>query len=235
MSNTSTAALVASADGLPGTLKVRVAGGSFFYIGVNNVIPTTVVAVTKNTTNYIVLTPSTGVISSNTSGFTSVIFPIAVVVTVNSDIKTITDARPDFLIGTSLTATTLTVAELLALPTPVILIPTAGPNTVIVPQMIFMQYKHNTTAYTIANADNMFTFQWATGQSADVSIYATGLVDQSANAIAYTSATDIGTPALATQAVNSSFEVILTGTTPALTLGNGSVAITTAYYVVQTV
>ena len=117
----------------------------------------------------------------------------------------------------------------------VILIPTAGPNTVIVPQLIFMQYKYNTTAYTIANADNAFSFQWATGQSADVSIYATGLVDQSANAIAYTSATDIGTPALATQAVNSSFEVILTGTSPALTLGNGSVAITTAYYVVQTV
>lgn len=102
MSNISTNALAPSiaATGL----KVNVEAGSYYYNGVLTIVPATTVTLADNNTNYVVLTPSTGVLSSNTSGFTSVLFPIAKVVTKAKVITSLIDSRPDFLIGTSLSA-----------------------------------------------------------------------------------------------------------------------------------
>jgi hypothetical protein len=64
--------------------------------------PQTVLTLTGSATNYIFVTTATGVIGSNTTGFTSAQFPIAIVTTgllggVQSVIQ-ISDARPDFTI-----------------------------------------------------------------------------------------------------------------------------------------
>jgi len=91
-------------------LTVNVEGGSFYYNGVLSIVTATNISLTKNTTNYIVLTPSTGVISANTSGFTSILFPIAVIKTNVNVITSLVDSRPDYLINTA-SGSVITVAS----------------------------------------------------------------------------------------------------------------------------
>ena len=100
MSNISTNALSVKA-GKPG-LFVQVEGGSLLYNAVVTQIAEVDLALTANTTNYVFVTASTVVIGSNTSGFTTAQLPLATVVTKNSGVYTITDKRPDFLIGNGL-------------------------------------------------------------------------------------------------------------------------------------
>jgi hypothetical protein len=85
-------------------LNVKVIGGVIYVHGTAGTIvaPNTVLTLTGSATNYVFLTTATGVIGSNTTGFTSAQFPIAIVTTgllggVQSVIQ-ITDARPDFTV-----------------------------------------------------------------------------------------------------------------------------------------
>lgn len=62
----------------------------------DNVVNSTAAAtilLTNSTTNYIELTPSTGVVSKNTSGFTSGLIPLFTVVTAGGTIGAVTDKR----------------------------------------------------------------------------------------------------------------------------------------------
>ena len=84
--------------------RVGLQGGTIFVHGTAGTLlaPETPLTLTGSATNYVFVTTATGVISSNTTGFTSAQFPVAIVTTgllggVQSVI-TITDARPDFTV-----------------------------------------------------------------------------------------------------------------------------------------
>ena len=97
-----------------------------------------------------------------------------------------------------------------------------------VPQTMTLQYKYGGTAYTIGNADNRFQIEY-TGQSVNLlSALATGLVNQTADT---NTSSDLATgPFVPTaSSKNLGLEVKLAGTTPALTLGNGTVVLTLLY------
>ncbi len=67
--------------------------------------PTTIIgqsiALTANTTNYVYLNLTSGTIEVNTSGFTSGVYPIAVVTTLDSSLKTLMDSRTDVFSSSS--------------------------------------------------------------------------------------------------------------------------------------
>lgn len=136
----------------------------------------------------------------------------------------------------------LTTAQLLALQTtavPIVSAPvTTGlgnqvpPNGYLyVPTTINLAYKYGGTAFTIGNADNKLQVEY-TGKSVSlISMLATGLVDQTANTQATNFAAATGPIATLANSVNLGLEVKLTGTTPALTLGNGTVLLSLIYNV----
>lgn len=127
----------------------------------------------------------------------------------------------------------LTSANLLALPgTKIQLVTTPGSNLALVPNAMTLQYKFGGTAFTIANADNAFQVEY-TGQATNLlKANATGLVDQAVNTIISAWPTVTGTDITQTTEANLGLELTLVGTTPALTLGNGSVILTLRYWVV---
>lgn len=137
---------------------------------------------------------------------------------------------------------TLTSAQLLALnATPIQLLnaPPVPPKgfgsaTVLVPEVMYLQYIFGGTAYTLGNADNRFQVEY-TGKAVNlISSLATGLVDQAANSVNYVQPINpMNTAGALTQANTASLglEVKLAGTTPGLTLGNGTVTLTLLYYV----
>ena len=108
------------------------------------------------------------------------------------------------------------------------LVPPAG--YAYIPTSLRAEYVFKTTAYTIANADNALQIEYVGKTTALLSILATGLVDQTASTITLAPATPTPNLQIAvTDAANLGLEVKLAGTTPALTLGLGSLYLTLGY------
>jgi hypothetical protein len=124
----------------------------------------------------------------------------------------------------------LSSAQLLALQTTAIqLLNALGANWAYLPTSMSVQYKFNTTAYTIANADNRFQIEY-TGKSVNLlSTLATGLVDQVVNEVVTARPAVVGAIFAQTNMANLGLELKLAGTTPALTLGDGTVVVTLGY------
>lgn len=124
-------------------------------------------------------------------------------------------------------------AQLKALPgTPVVLLPAPGINQVIVVNSYIFQYRFVAPAYTLGNADNTFTLVYHGHPAQQIGSFvgvagAAGLVDQIVNGVLVGPG---ATPAVI-QANASGLSVDLTmgGTTPGLTLGNGSLVVTILY------
>jgi len=132
---------------------------------------------------------------------------------------------------------TLTSAQLLALNATAIQLANApgtppkgfGSSIVLLPTFLYLQYIYNSTAYTIGNADNRFQIEY-TGKAVNLlSGLATGLVDQAANTVEGTWSPVAGNIIAQANVANLGLEVKLVGTTPALTLGNGTVVLTMEY------
>jgi len=125
----------------------------------------------------------------------------------------------------------LSSTDLLALPTAKLIVAAPGSGKMILPVSLALQFKKNMTAYTIANADNAFEAVYHGDTTALLSILATGLVDQAANTVsakAFSSLAGLAQTKLAAIGI----DLILGGTTPGLTLGDGTVEATFAYQLV---
>lgn len=69
--------------------------------GITIISPFSIVFIAKNTTSYIFLNTTTGLLGVNTSGFATSNIPIAIVVSSDTKLLTLVDTRPDFTnIGT---------------------------------------------------------------------------------------------------------------------------------------
>lgn len=124
----------------------------------------------------------------------------------------------------------LTSAQLLAMQTTAIqLVPAPGPGRAVIPRKLVLIYRYGATAYTIGNADNTIRLEYVGKTTVLIAPAATGLVDQTANTVISQS------PAVALAAIaqsnmeNLGLEVKVVGTTPALTLGDGTVIATIIY------
>jgi hypothetical protein len=134
----------------------------------------------------------------------------------------------------------LSSAQLLALQsTAVTVVPAAsigGSGWQIYPTSIYAEYVYNSTAYTIGNADNAFSLEYVGKATSVGKMLCTGLVDQAATTLCGGSASILVGPNIAkTNVVNLGLEMKLTGTTPALTLGNGVVNFMIGYDLVTVV
>jgi hypothetical protein len=138
---------------------------------------------------------------------------------------------------TSLCATyQLSSAELKALQTTAILLAAApGAGFALMPKAMISQYKFLTTAYTLGNADNIFQIEYVGKTTNLLSQPAVGLVDQVVSEIANANKAVVGGIIAQTNRENLGLEVKLTGTTPALTLGLGSLVISLDYEVLKLV
>lgn len=129
---------------------------------------------------------------------------------------------------------TLTSAQLKALQTTAIqLAPNPGPGRMLVPLRLTLQHKFKTLAYTIGNADNAFQLEYVGQSTALLAPAATGLMDQSADTI-ITQAPAVALAAIA-RAVseNLGLELLLVGTTPALTGATAAgTMVATLYYAI---
>jgi len=128
---------------------------------------------------------------------------------------------------------TLTSAQLLALQTTAVQLVNApgtppkgfGSAIILVPTSMLLQYKFGGTAYTIAGTTPLFQVEY-TGQTTSlISASPTGLVDQAVNTLV-----NVGAPAAAgnlaqTVSAGLGLEIKLGGTTPSLTLGNGTLVV----------
>ena len=127
---------------------------------------------------------------------------------------------------------TLTSAQLKALQTTaVVIFPSPSTvqidgtvNIVLFPKRLSVEYKFLTTAYTLGNADNAFQLEYVGKAVALATVPAAGLVDQVANRFVTVGPVAVGNEAL-TACANLGFELKLVGTTPALTLGLGSLSV----------
>ena len=97
-------------------------------------------------------------------------------------------------------------------------------NLVLFPKRIAVEYKFVTTAYTLGNADNAIQVEYVGKAVALVTVPAAGLVDQVASRFVTVGPVAVGNEAL-TACANLGFELKLVGTTPALTLGDGTVSV----------
>ena len=131
-------------------------------------------------------------------------------------------------------AVTLTSAQLKALQTTAITIaPAPGTGYTIQPVSAFMEYIYNTTAYTLGNADNKITLEYSGKSTALIAVACAGLVDQTAStSIMNSPAVNLAALSNA-NSTNLGIEAKLTGTTPALTLGDGTVKVVLNYRVIQ--
>jgi hypothetical protein len=126
----------------------------------------------------------------------------------------------------------LTTAQLLALQTTAIVIE-PSPSTLavvgkvalwLVLERMSLEYIFNSTAFTIGNANNAFQIEYVGKTTALATANATGLVDQAASTCQSVAALNAG-PIANANCVNLGFEMKLVGTTPALTLGNGTLKV----------
>ena len=137
----------------------------------------------------------------------------------------------------------LTSAQLLALQTTAVTLVTAPISSALgnitppagyafIPLSLRAEYVFGGTAYTIGNADNAFQIEYVGKTTALLSMTVTGLVDQAVSTIAL-NATTVSTAKIAnTNVANLGLEVKLVGTTPALTLGNGTVHLALGYTII---
>ncbi len=106
-----------------------------------------------------------------------------------------------------------------------------GASKLIQAVSITFQYKYNTTAYTLGNVDNVFAVDYAglaLGSTNEAYSGAAGLVDQTANTIS--SNIFYAYPLAEADTANKDLVIGLGGTSPALTLGDGTVYVTVAYH-----
>jgi len=106
-----------------------------------------------------------------------------------------------------------------------------GASKLIQAVSVTLQYKYNTTAFTLGNADNVFAFDYAgltLGSTNEAYSAAADLVDQTANRIS--SNIFYAYPLAEADTANKDLVIGLGGTTPALTLGDGTVYVTVAYH-----
>jgi hypothetical protein len=124
----------------------------------------------------------------------------------------------------------LTSVNLLALQTTAVVIE-PSPSTVSVTgsvalvlqlERVSALYIAGTTPFTLGNANNAFQIEYVGKAVALATIPAAGLADQSVSTYVSVAPVAAGNLAL-TNVQNLGFEVKLVGTTPALTLGNGTV------------
>jgi hypothetical protein len=104
-------------------------------------------------------------------------------------------------------------------------------NFALIPGNAFFQYKFNTTAYTLGNADNAFQIEYTGKTTALVTQAATGLVTLTSSAGVRPTIVNPGIVTTANSA-NLGLELTLVGTTPALTLGDGLLYVGLSYTVV---
>lgn len=110
------------------------------------------------------------------------------------------------------------------------LVPKApGAGYLLKPTNLFLEYIFNTTAYTIANADNAFQIEYVGKTTNLLKTNATGLVDQVASEIIGIAPAVAGTVISLANSVNLGLEIKLVGTTPALTLGDGLLLVVLDY------
>jgi len=137
------------------------------------------------------------------------------------------------LTSAQLLALNSTAVQLVAPPTvagiPSYMYPPAG--YLYIPTTLTLKYVYGTTAYTIAGTSPVIQIEY-TGQTTSLlNISPTGLVDQTANKIATVALQSNASTTLSTIA-NLGLEVKLGGTTPSLTLGNGTVTLTLLYNII---
>jgi hypothetical protein len=119
-------------------------------------------------------------------------------------------------------------ADLLALPgVKPIIVPAPGAGKVVLILSLLVRYIFGTIPYTLGNADNQLSLVYNGGNVIVPPIFAASFLDQSANQIEITSFTQldgIGDSGVAPEAsiANSPIKLDLIGTTPALTLGDGT-------------
>lgn len=128
----------------------------------------------------------------------------------------------------------LSSAQLLAIQTTAItLVAAPGAGKMLIPLKLVLSYKFNTTAYTIANADNAFRLQYVGQTTSLASTLATGLVSAATSTTGYVNMVSPQTGIANTVAANLGLELKLAiGTTPALTLGDGTVQAYVEYEIV---
>ena len=98
-----------------------------------------------------------------------------------------------------------------------------------VPTTLTLEYRFATAAFTLGNADNRLQVEY-TGQTANlVSMLATGLLTLTANAAATNQGPDTGPISTLATSANLGLEIKLAGTTPALTVGGGTVVVHLLY------
>jgi hypothetical protein len=126
----------------------------------------------------------------------------------------------------------LTSAQLLALQTTAVTIE-PSPSTVavtgkvslmLVLERMTLEYIYNSTAYTIGGSGVNLQIEYVGKAVALATAAATGLVDQTASTVVSVAAAAAGNLAV-TNCLNLGFEMKLVGTTPALTLGNGTLKV----------
>lgn len=136
----------------------------------------------------------------------------------------------------------LTSAQLLALNTTAVQ-PVSAPVTtglgnlvpprgfLYVPTTLMLEYLYNTTAYTISGTSPVFQVEYTGKSTALITMSPTGLVDQTANTAAQNSAAVTGPVTALSNSANLGLELKLGGTTPQLTVGNGTVNLYLLYNV----
>lgn len=98
-----------------------------------------------------------------------------------------------------------------------------------VPTTLTLEYRFATAAFTLGNADNRLQVEY-TGQSTNLlSMLATGLLTLSANAAATNFGASPGPISTLATSANLGLEMKLAGTTPALTVGGGTVVVHMLY------
>lgn len=139
----------------------------------------------------------------------------------------------------SAVAITLTSAQLLTLAaTPVQILNAPGlppkgfgSSLIILPTALYADYVFGGTAYTLGNADNVVRVEF-TGQAASlIQVPANGLLSAAVNTLS-SNVQQASQNLARTVGGNLGLEVKLTGTTPGLTLGNGTLTLTMKFDVI---
>jgi hypothetical protein len=128
------------------------------------------------------------------------------------------------LTNAQLKALQTTAVQLVAAPV-TSLIETPPGGYVLFPYSLIAEYVFpaSGTAFTIGNADNAFQIEYVGKTTALLSMLVTGLVDQTASTVARNGVTSPSAKISLANSANLGLEVKLIGTTPALTLGTGTV------------
>jgi hypothetical protein len=153
-----------------GGLSLGVTGGVALIGSTPTVIGGQSVTLTANTTNYVYLDLTAGTVSVNTTGFSTGVYSIATVVTLQNNIKTLTDSRADVTAagpssGPSLATVTLTAAQIAALSTTAItLVASPGTGKYIFPVTALYQV----SAGAAGPSGNLFITNSTDGASAGV-------------------------------------------------------------------